>query len=76
MKTRNVITAIGAAALAAITLSLNAGEPLRSPRALDNEIKIVPGRFIMESCHGEPQSLWLAAGARQSGNHVQGTGTS
>jgi len=42
MKTQKIITAIGVAALAAITVSLNAREPLRAPRALDNETKIAP----------------------------------
>jgi hypothetical protein len=77
MKARNVITVIGAAALAAITLSLNAGEPLRSPRALDNENKIVPGTVQYMSpatenhkVSGSPRSL------DNQPNHVQGTGTS
>ena len=42
MKTRNIITAIGVAALTAITLNLNAAERLLSPRAKDNQIKTAP----------------------------------
>jgi hypothetical protein len=40
MKNRIIITAIGVATLAAITL--NAGEVLLSPRAKDNQITVVP----------------------------------
>jgi hypothetical protein len=42
MKTRNIITAIGVAAMAAITINLSAGEALLSPRAKDNQIKTAP----------------------------------
>jgi hypothetical protein len=42
MKTRILLTTIGAAALAAITLNVNAGTTLLSPRAQGNQIKIVP----------------------------------
>lgn len=77
MKTRNVITVIGAAALAAITLSLNAGEPLRSPRALDNENKIVPGNVQTASPVSESHKFTASPRALDhQPNHVQGTGTS
>jgi hypothetical protein len=43
MKTRILLTAIGAAALAAITLNINAGTTLLSPRAQGAQTKVVPG---------------------------------
>jgi hypothetical protein len=43
MKTRILLTTLGAAALAAITLNVNAGETLLAPRAAGNQIKAVPG---------------------------------
>jgi hypothetical protein len=42
MKTRNIITAIGVAAMAATAINLSAGEALLSPRARDNQIKSAP----------------------------------
>ena len=42
MKTRNIITVIGAVALTAITLNVNAAERVLSPRAKGNEIKTAP----------------------------------
>ena len=43
MKIRTLLTTISAAALAAITLNVNAGTTLLSPRAAGNQIKIAPG---------------------------------
>jgi hypothetical protein len=43
MKTRILLTTIGAAALAAITLNVNASNALLSPRAAGNQIKVAPG---------------------------------
>ena len=43
MKTRILLTTIGVAALAAITLNVNASDALLSPRAQGNQIKVVPG---------------------------------
>ena len=43
MKTRILLTTIGAAALAAITLNVSAGTTLLSPRAQGNQIKVAPG---------------------------------
>jgi hypothetical protein len=43
MKTRILLTTLGAAALAAITLNVNAGTTLLSPRAAGNQIKVTPG---------------------------------
>ena len=42
MKTRNLLMTISAAALVAITLTLNASEVLLSPRAKDTQSRIVP----------------------------------
>jgi hypothetical protein len=43
MKTRILLTTIGAAALAAITFNVNAGTPLLSPRAAGNQIQAASG---------------------------------
>jgi hypothetical protein len=43
MKTRILLTTIGVAALAAITINVSAGDTLLSPRATGNQIKVVPG---------------------------------
>ena len=48
MKTRILLTTIGAAALTAITFNVNAGTTLLSPRDAGNQVKIAPG--VME-CH-------------------------
>ncbi|HLX96957.1 MAG TPA: hypothetical protein VKU37_14545 [Verrucomicrobiae bacterium] len=42
MKTRILLTVLGVAALAAITLNVNAGDSLLSPRAVGNQIKTTP----------------------------------
>ena len=77
MKTRNIITAIGVAALAAITLTLNAGEPLRSPRALDNETKIVPGAVEKASSATEsPKFVGAPRALDNQANHIKGTADS
>jgi hypothetical protein len=43
MKTRILLTTIGAAVLAAITINVSAGDALLSPRAAGNQTKVVPG---------------------------------
>ena len=43
MKTRILLTTIGAAALTAITFNVNAGTTLLSPRDAGNQVKIAPG---------------------------------
>ena len=43
MKTRNFLVTLGATALAAITINLNAADALLSPRAAANQIKHVSG---------------------------------
>ena len=43
MKARNLLITIGAAALAAITINVNASDALLSPRAAGNQIKVVSG---------------------------------
>ncbi len=74
MKTKSILTIIGAVTLTAITISLNAGEPLRSPRAQDNETKIPPVTAEMATVNtashgfaGSPRAL------DNQGNHVKGT---
>jgi len=42
MKTRNLLMTIGVAALAAITLNVNASDALLSPRAQGNQIEVAP----------------------------------
>jgi hypothetical protein len=42
MKTRNLLMIIGVAALAAITINVNASDALLSPRAAGNQIKVAP----------------------------------
>jgi hypothetical protein len=42
MKIRILLTTLGMAALAAITLNVNAGDGLLSPRAAGNQIKTTP----------------------------------
>ena len=77
MKTRNIITVIGVAALAAITLSLNAGEPLRSPRALDNEIKIGPATVEKATVNTEShKSAGSPRALDNQASRIKGTGTS
>ena len=43
MKTRKIIVAFAMATLAAITINLNAGEALLTPRQKDNQLKTVAG---------------------------------
>lgn len=77
MKTKNILTIIGAVALTAVTLSLNAGEPLRSPRALDNEIKKVPVTVEKATVSVESQNLIGSPRALDNrANHVKGTAVS
>jgi len=74
MKTRNVITVISVAVLAAITLSLNASEPLLSPRAQDNQIKIAPGTAVKASVATESHTFTGSPRALDNQpNHVKGT---
>ena len=71
MKTRILLVTIGAAALAAITLNVNAGTTLLSPRAAGNQIQVAPG--ISES---HPAFVTQTATPRAAGNQnvtVNGT---
>ena len=43
MKIRTLLTTISAAALAAITINVSAGEALLTPREAGNQIKVIPG---------------------------------
>jgi len=65
MKTRILLTTIGAAALAAITLNVNAGTTLLSPRATGNQIKVVPGITA-----AQPAFTAQAVSPRASGNQI------
>ena len=49
MKTQILLTTIGAVALAAITLNVNASDALLSPRAAANQIKTVPGTTMVQA---------------------------
>ncbi len=49
MKTRILLTTIGAAVLAAITINVNANDVLLSPRAAANQIKTVPGITVAQA---------------------------
>jgi hypothetical protein len=74
MKTKSILTVIGAVALAAITISLNAGEPLRSPRALDNEIKAAPAAVEKAAVSTENRQFTGSPRALDhQANHVEGT---
>jgi len=59
MKTRILLTTIGAAALAAITINVSAGTTLLSPRAQDNQIKTVPS--VMAAQPAQPMPADQAA---------------
>ena len=77
MKIRNVITTIGMATLAAINLSLNASEPLLSPRAQDSQVKIAPS--TVEKTTVAPERYKFTGSPRAldaHANHVKGTGDS
>lgn len=68
MKTRIFLLTIGAAVLAAITINVSAGNALLSPRAADNQTKIVP------AVANEPNLAVANQGTispRAAGNQVQ-----
>jgi len=71
MKTRILLTTIGAAALTAITFNLNADTGLLSPRAAGNQIKYVASNA------NDPALVALAQGLaispRASGNQIATT---
>jgi hypothetical protein len=73
MKIRILLTTIAAAALAAITLNVNASDALLSPRAAGNQIKVVPGVTT-----AQPAFVTQTATPRALGNQtatVKGTET-
>jgi hypothetical protein len=77
MKTKSILTVIGAVALTAVTISLNAGEPLRSPRAQDNEIKSTTATVEKVTVTTESQNLIGSPRALDNqANHVKGTAVS
>ncbi len=61
MNARNLLILTGAAVLAAITVNLNAGDALLSPRAKDNQIRIVSGTTDAQPARnaqlGSPRAL-------------------
>ncbi len=74
MKTKSILTIIGAVTLTAIAISLNASEPLRSPRAQDNEIKIVPATVEKATVGTENRRFTGSPRALDNqANHVKGT---
>ena|SRR5688572_11796185 len=74
MKTKNILTVIGAVTLTAIAINLNAGEPLRSPRALDNETTIAPAAVETATVGTESHSFTGSPRALDNqANHVNGT---
>jgi len=54
MKIRILLATLSAAALAAITFNVSAGDPLLSPRAQDNQIKVVPGVTAVQPAQPVP----------------------
>ena len=74
MKTRILLTTIGAAALAAITFNVNAGDIALSPRSLDNQIKTVPGVTAAQPVQADQAALSPRAANSQI-TAVKGTET-
>ena len=68
MKIRNLLLTIGAAALTAITLNVNAGDVYLSPRAVSNQIKHVSG--IANDVNLINTQDILVASPRAAGNRV------
>jgi hypothetical protein len=68
MKIRILLTAIGAAALTAITLNVNAGDALLSPRAAGNQTKIAPTATADRNLVAENQGV--AVSPRALGNQT------
>jgi hypothetical protein len=66
MKTRILLATIGVAALAAITLNVNAGAPLLSPRAQGSQIKVAPG-----TAAARPAFTTQAVSPRALGNQTK-----
>ncbi len=65
MKTRILLTTIGAAALAAITLNVNAGTTLLSPRDAGNQVKVAPGVTVTQ-----PAPAVQSVSPRALGNQI------
>jgi hypothetical protein len=65
MKTRILLTTIGAAALAAITINVNASDALLSPRATGNQIKTAP-----DIAAAQPAFTTQAVSPRALGNQT------
>ena len=65
MKTRILLTILAAAALTAITLNVNAGVTLLSPRAAGSQAKVVPGVAA-----AQPASAIQSTSPRALGNEI------
>jgi hypothetical protein len=65
MKIRNLLVTLSAAALAAITINVSAGEALLSPRAAGNQIKAAPGVTA-----AQPSFTTQAVSPRAAGNQI------
>jgi hypothetical protein len=68
MKTRNLLMTIGAAVLAAITINVNAGDALLSPRAAGNQTKVAPAAVADRNLATENQGA--AVSPRALGNQT------
>ena len=66
MKTQILLTSIGAAVLAAITLNVNASDALLSPRAAANQIKTVPGATVVQAAPATGITLSPRTAANQT----------
>jgi hypothetical protein len=66
MKTRILLTTIGVAALATIIINVSASDTLLSPRAQDNQIKVVPGVTAVQPAAVDQAALSPRAAASQS----------
>jgi hypothetical protein len=66
MKTQILLTTIGAAALAVITLNVNAGTTFASPRAAGNHTQVAPGITA-----GRPANTVQTAAPRALGNQAK-----
>jgi len=66
MKTKNLLTIIGAAALVAITINATANNTLLSPRAAVNQIQHVSGVTVVQPA----QTTGVALSPRAAGNQI------
>jgi hypothetical protein len=69
MKARILLTTIGVAALAAITININASDALLSPRAQGNQIKVAPAVAADRNLVAENQGATVSP--RAQGNQTK-----